>query len=181
MTEYQLDHATAADVPDIVRIVNGAYRGQDGVAGWTSEAGLIAGQRTDAAQVAALVAGTVAGDNPVVLVMRERPSKRVVATICLDQLEPERTELGMLSVDVTLQGGGAGKRLVALTEDYLLARGVTRACMTVVHARAELIAWYGRQGYLPTGATVAFPYDDPSVGQPLRDDLHFVVLEKQLA
>ncbi|WP_342050194.1 MULTISPECIES: GNAT family N-acetyltransferase [unclassified Cupriavidus] len=175
MTAYQLDRATPADADAIVRIVNGAYRGQDGQAGWTSEAGLIAGQRIDAAQVARLIGA----DNPTVLVMRATGGP-VVATVCADRLDAGRTELGMLSVDVALQGGGAGKRLIALTEDWLRARGVAVACMTVVHARTELIAWYGRQGYLPNGETVPFPYDDPSVGLPLRDDLHFVVLEKPL-
>ncbi|NYI01944.1 GNAT family N-acetyltransferase [Cupriavidus plantarum] len=176
MTEYLLDLATPADADDIVRIVNGAYRGQNGTAGWTSEAGLIAGQRTDATQVERLIGA----GNPTVLVMRDGDTGRIVATVCADRLAADRTELGMLSVDVAWQGGGAGKRLIALTEAWLRERGVTVASMTVVHARTELIAWYGRQGYLPNGETVAFPYDDPAVGRPLRDDLYFVVLEKRL-
>ena len=47
--------------------------------------------------------------------------------------------------------------------------------MTVVHIRDTLIAWYQRRGYVLTGETLPFPYGDPP-----RDDLSFVVLEKAL-
>ena len=46
--------------------------------------------------------------------------------------------------------------------------------MTVIHRRTELIAWYERRGYAPTGETRPFPVDPP---QPQLD---FVVLEKAL-
>ena len=52
--------------------------------------------------------------------------------------------------------------------------------MTVIHTRAELLAFYGRRGYLPTGRTKPFPYGDERFGRPLRDDLCFVVIEKAL-
>lgn len=52
--------------------------------------------------------------------------------------------------------------------------------MKVVNVRDELIAWYGRRGYAPTGETAPFPYGDDRFGQPLRDDLSFVVLQKTL-
>ena len=52
--------------------------------------------------------------------------------------------------------------------------------MTVVQLRAELIAWYERRGYRPTGETRPFPYGDERFGTPRRDDLQFVVLHKRL-
>ena len=52
--------------------------------------------------------------------------------------------------------------------------------MTVMNIRATLIAWYERRGYTLTGETKPFPYDDQRFGRPLRDDLHFVVLQKDL-
>ncbi len=52
--------------------------------------------------------------------------------------------------------------------------------MTVVHVRETLILWYQRRGYTLTGETKPFPYGDNRFGTPLRDDLHFVVLEKVL-
>jgi hypothetical protein len=52
--------------------------------------------------------------------------------------------------------------------------------MTVVALRDSLIAWYGRRGYHPTGERRPFPHHDARFGEPLRDDLDFVVLEKPL-
>jgi hypothetical protein len=52
--------------------------------------------------------------------------------------------------------------------------------MTVIQVRDTLIAWYERRGYSLTGETKPFPYGDDRFGRPLRNDLHFVVLEKTL-
>jgi hypothetical protein len=52
--------------------------------------------------------------------------------------------------------------------------------MTVIFLRTTLIAWYERRGYRLTGEIEPFPYGDERHGRPLRDDLHFVVLEKHL-
>jgi len=52
--------------------------------------------------------------------------------------------------------------------------------MTVIRQRPELIAWYERRGYRLTGERRSFPYGDERFGQPNRDDLEFVVLEKTL-
>ena len=43
--------ALASDVDGIVPLVNSAYRGEAAQAGWTHEAGLLDGQRTDAASL----------------------------------------------------------------------------------------------------------------------------------
>ena len=48
------------------------------------------------------------------------------------------------------------------------------AIAPVIDARSDLIAWYERRGYRPTGETRPFPIDPP------RPDLDFVVLEKGL-
>jgi hypothetical protein len=52
--------------------------------------------------------------------------------------------------------------------------------MIVMNIRHTLIAWYQRRGYALTGETVPFPYGDSRFGEPKRDDLSFVVLEKRL-
>src|SRR5581483_3287620 len=48
--------ATAEDVPQIVALVESAYRGDASRAGWTTEADLLEGQRTDPEGVAEIVA-----------------------------------------------------------------------------------------------------------------------------
>jgi hypothetical protein len=52
--------------------------------------------------------------------------------------------------------------------------------MHVVNVRDALIAWYLRRGARKTGETEPFPYGDDRFGAPLRDDLSFLVLEKDL-
>ena len=52
--------------------------------------------------------------------------------------------------------------------------------MTVIDIRDSLIAFYQRRGYVRTGIHKAFPYGDERFGIPLRDDLRFEVLEKDL-
>jgi hypothetical protein len=52
--------------------------------------------------------------------------------------------------------------------------------MTVIEQRPELLGWYERRGYQRTGATEPFPYGNPRFGEPRRQDLRFLVLEKSL-
>jgi hypothetical protein len=50
----------------------------------------------------------------------------------------------------------------------------------VLSGRDPLMAWYERRGYALTGETQPFPYGDARIGKPLRDDLYFVVMEKDI-
>jgi hypothetical protein len=52
--------------------------------------------------------------------------------------------------------------------------------MTVIIQREELIAWYERRGYRPTGELRPFPSADPRFGLPRRNDLAFAVLVRDL-
>lgn len=168
--------AIHADVDDILTLVNAAYRGIGAKAGWTSENGIVSGTRVDAASIESLLAqaGTV------ILLMRRQASERPVGCIVV-RLEDDATcELSMFAIHPDQQAGGLGRTLLTAAETYAYSNGARTAELTVVHVRDTLIAWYERQGYRHTGATKAFPYDDPSLGQPLLDDLHFVVLAKTL-
>jgi len=51
--------------------------------------------------------------------------------------------------------------------------------MRVIRQRTDLIAWYERLGYRPTGETLPFPYDEPGVVVK-RKDLEFMVLAKPI-
>lgn len=66
--------------------------------------------------------------------------------------------LGLLCVDPLLQAGGLGRQLIAAAEQT--ARSdfhARRMTMTVIEQRLELIAYYRRRGYEPTGRRVDFP------------------------
>ena len=166
--------ADAADVPAIVDLVESAYRGDASRVGWTTEADLLDGQRTDADAVAATVAS---GSSIVLLAVAE--DGNLLACCQLEPHDQGVCHFGMFAVRPTQQGGGVGRKLLAAAETYARDEfGSTTMEMSVIAQRAELIAWYERRGYARTGATQPFPYGDERFGLPRRDDLHFVVLEK---
>jgi GNAT superfamily N-acetyltransferase len=79
------------------------------------------------------------------------------------------------------QGAGLGRQLLTAAEDYARIHWHSSAVrMTVIAQRPELLAWYARRGYTPTGGTEAFPYDDIRFGEPQRPDLVLNVLRKLL-
>lgn len=175
ITAADLRPAIDADVPDIVALMNRSYRGAGGDAGWTSEVGYIDGERTSEALLREEMAAKPDGK---VLVWRALGV--IQACVWVEPLGKNAWYLGSLTVDPRLQNSGVGRQLLAASETWVRQQGGTEISMTVVQVRESLIAWYGRRGYHPTGETEPFPYDDARFGVPRRDDLHFVVLRKEL-
>ncbi|HVU61011.1 MAG TPA: GNAT family N-acetyltransferase [Mycobacteriales bacterium] len=172
--------ATAADVEAIVALVESAYRGEASRAGWTTEADLLDGQRTDADTVAATIA---ASDRRVLLAFEAEALEAEALVGCceLRRLPQATAYFGMFAVVPTLQGGGVGGELLTEAESVVRREWqATRMEMTVIAQREDLIAWYERRGYRRTGATEPFPYGDERFGLPRRDDLFFERLAKPL-
>ncbi|WP_055622229.1 GNAT family N-acetyltransferase [Streptomyces sp. JHA19] len=166
--------ATDADVDSIVALVESAYRGDSSRAGWTTEADILEGQRTDPEGVLQVVKSP---DSRLLTVERDG---RIVACC---QLEHRGTYayFGMFAVSPELQGAGLGKVIIAEAERQARATwGVTEMHMTVISVRNDLIAWYERRGYRRTGRMTPFPYGDERFGIPQRDDLQFELLVKEL-
>jgi len=176
MAPVDIRFAILADVPAIVALVTSAYRGDASRAGWTTEADLLDGQRTDEEEVRGLVEDPAGG-----VVLAEGDG---VLVACCHVMRAAKGEgyFGMFSVSPTLQGGGVGRVVLDAAERVLAERFACTVCaMTVIEQRAELIAWYERRGYRRTGETKPFPYGDERFGIPRRPDLRFVVLAKSLA
>jgi GNAT superfamily N-acetyltransferase len=168
--------ATRDDVASVVALVESAYRGDASRAGWTTEADLLDGQRTDAAAVEALID---APDSRVILGCDEDGA--LLACCHLERHADDATYFGMFSVVPTAQGGGLGRAMLAEAERVAREEwGATTMRMTVIKQRDDLIAWYLRRGYEATDELHAFPYGDERFGIPRRDDLEFRVLTKRL-
>lgn len=178
MTALAFRDATAADVAAVVALTQSAYRGAASRVGWTTEADLLDGQRTDADEVSALVA------NPDVHLLLAQRDGRVEASCVLEHLAGEHTGdayFGMFSVRPEAQGHGTGRALLAEAERIARTEWHSPVMrMTVIDVRSELIAWYERRGYRRTGEHKPFPYGDAHFGIPKRGDLRFEWLVKTL-
>lgn len=169
--------ATSADLPAVSDLVNSAYRGDSSRQGWTTEADYLGGQRTDPATLAEDLA---AQPDAVLLTLRDDPAGPLLGSVWLEPKQADLWYLGMLTVRPDLQARRLGRELLGAAEAYAAARGAQRIRMSVVNIRDTLIAWYERRGYVRTGETAPFPYGDLRFGEPLRDDLAFILMEKAL-
>lgn len=163
-----------ADVEAIVSLVESAYRGEGSRAGWTTEADLLDGQRTDVAEVSALIA------DPRCRILLAHDEDGLVGSVLLRD-EESGAHIGMFAVRPTAQRNGIGRALLAEAERiarHELKRKTAR--MTVLAQRPELLAWYGRRGYRSSDQREPFPYGDSRSGLPRRADLVFEVLVKTL-
>ena len=169
---FTLATATPADAPRLTALVNCAYRGAPARQGWTAEAHLLDGPRIDEAGLLELLA-----------------APKAALLLCLGaageplgcfhaRADAGRLHLALLAVAPDAQGRGVGRFLLRAAEAYGVRHGCTVSKMLVISARPELLAYYGRRGYRPTGATKPFPAD-PRFGTP-KQPLTLLVLEKPL-
>jgi ribosomal protein S18 acetylase RimI-like enzyme len=167
--------AAEQDAQAIADLLNSAYRGESSRAGWTTEADFLAGQRTDTQAVAAIIA------SPAQWFLLGERDNMLLGSVCLERADARSCHFGMFAVRPELQGQGMGKRFLAEAEGFARDRlGCVTMRMLVITLRAELIAWYERRGYRRTGELDVFPYGDERFGIPLRDDLKFEVMSKNL-
>ncbi|WP_260483095.1 GNAT family N-acetyltransferase [Sphingomicrobium flavum] len=166
--------ANPQDRDALLALIQSAYRGESSRAGWTTEADLLGGQRTDPEGLDAIFA------NPKQTLLAARQDGDLVGCIALTDKGAGRHYFGMLTIAPTQQGAGLGKQLLAAAEQQARDAGASVMEMWVIKQRADLIAWYERRGYLATGRHEPFPMADPRFGLPKRDDLEFAVFEKPL-
>ena len=172
---YATRFATDRDVEKIVNLVQSAYRGAASRAGWTTEADLLDGQRTDAEEVSALM------QQPDSYMLLCEQQGELLASVHL-QDRVEFAYLGMFAVRPEMQARGVGKFLLTEAEHIVFDSWRRELLqMTVISLRQDLIAWYRRRGYRLTDEFVDFPYGQPRYGIPKRDDLVLQVLVKSVS
>ncbi len=160
------------DAPELAQLVNAAYRGDTGRQGWTTEADLIEGTRTDAELLKAVI------EKPGSMILKYVEDEKITACVELRK-EDDKLYLGMLTVNHTLQGKGIGKKLLKAAEEEAAKLECNAIFMFVLTVRKELIDWYVRHGYHDTGKRKPFSFTDPRLGFP-KMPLEFMILEKNL-
>ncbi len=164
--------ASVADAPALDQLVNSAYRGDSSRQGWTTEADLLSGTRTDVNAIIQLI------EQPDTIVLKYEEESELLGCVELKN-ENGKLYLGMLSVKPNLQGKGIGKQLLKAAETEAAKLKCTSLFMTVISVRKELIDWYVRHGYKATGERKPFAFNDPRFGI-VKQPLEFIVLEKIL-
>lgn len=164
--------AIVEDAPELNTLVNSAYRGDSSRQGWTTEADLLDGTRIDATGIAELI------QTQDTTLLKYVGEGEILGCVELKKNE-DKLYLGMLTVRPNLQGKGIGKELLKAAEDEARNQLCSSIFMTVISVRKELIDWYMRHGYQPTGERKPFAFTEPRFGQP-KMKLEFVVLEKKL-
>jgi len=168
--------ARSQDIPRIVALINSAYQSESGKRDWTAAADLLDGERTDAEELARLLAEEGS------MILLAEIDGEPVASAHLEK-HAEGAYLGMLAVSPNWQGGGIGRRLLAAAEEKAAREwGAGKMLMTVITLRESLIAYYGRFGYVRTGRVQAFqPFLSPGKqAMPMLPDLFLEYLEKPL-
>ncbi|NDL65673.1 GNAT family N-acetyltransferase [Acerihabitans arboris] len=171
----ELSIATEDVLDNVAELVNQAYRGIS-APDWTSEVGLIDGPRTNRLALQEMIKN----DASTILLALDRASGRLTGCVALSPLDHGEWYLSMLAVDPQSQSSGNGKSIMTGAEDFARGAGARSLKISVINVRQKLIEWYERRGFVKTGHTEAFPYDDPGVGVPLRGDLALVTLTKSL-
>ena len=164
--------ANENDIPALNVLINSAYRGEGSKQGWTTEADLLDGIRTDEEGLKELMNQ----ESSVILKFTE--GNQVQGCVHLKQ-EENKLYLGMLTVSPQLQNKGIGKILLAAAENEAQRQNCIAVFMSVISKRTELINWYEKHGYVNTGKKKPFPENDPRFGIP-KVKLEFIILEKEI-
>jgi ribosomal protein S18 acetylase RimI-like enzyme len=164
--------ACKEDISALVKLLNGAYRGEGSRQGWTTEADMVAGDlRTDETNMNELM------QMPGAVFLKYVDDNNKIEGCVFLHIREGKLYLGMFCVSPALQNKGIGKQIMAAAELYARSRGCPAVFMRVISIRHELMAWYERQGYYKTGERQ--PFDDTKFGTA-KKPIQFVVLQKDL-
>lgn len=135
--------ATAADVCDVVTLVNTAF----------SVETFLEGTRTDESRIAEMLGR---GE----FLVAEDENGNIVGSVYTEARgNPGNPSgyLGMLAVDPAQQGKGLGRTLAEAAEARARSHGCKQMDIDVLSPRTDLIPFYRKLGYLETGTAVFHP------------------------
>jgi len=120
--------AKIEDAQKICDLVNSAYRGDSSKVGWTTEADILGGQRTDPEKIQEMI------EDPTSSIELAVEDDELLGCIYLKK-ETGYLYFGMLTVKPTLQNKGVGKLLLNQMEKLAKDWGINKIRMTVINVR----------------------------------------------
>lgn len=167
--------AKQINAEQIAQLINSSYRGETSRIGWTTEADILDGLRTNTAEVERIIKS----ENAFILI--GMLDDEVVATICCEQQKlglKKTVHFGMIAVKPNLQNKGYGKKLINAAEATSIRKWQVESFqMAVISMRLELIEFYERRGYIRTGEFTEFPVNS-DLWRPKVEDLNLLYLAK---
>ncbi|QNH63952.1 GNAT family N-acetyltransferase [Hymenobacter sediminicola] len=172
LPSLRISFASESAIPALVELVNRAYRGETSRQGWTTEADLLDGPRTDEADLRNHL--TAPGTT---FLLAYNSAGQLLGSVYLKKQHPD-LYLGMLAVDPAQQAHGIGRKLLLAAEAYARQVGCASILISVISVRHELIAWYERQGFRATGEVLPFSIDaSPSIP---KQTLHLLLMRRKV-
>jgi N-acetylglutamate synthase-like GNAT family acetyltransferase len=162
--------AKTGDIPELVLLINKAYKGEGSKKAWTSESNLFDGLRTNENVLTELLS-----DENAIIFKYVNDSGAIIGCVYMQKQESQ-IYLGLLSVSPDIQAASVGKQLLIAAEEYAQEKKCNKIVMSVITIRHELVEWYKRRGYYPTGVK---PFPQDKVNIP-NQKLELVMLEKKI-
>jgi ribosomal protein S18 acetylase RimI-like enzyme len=153
-------YATSGDIPELVRIINLAYRVEDF---------FIDGDRTNTTDVQSRLVAPGA-----CFIVIDAPDARSLAGAVWVETHGDRGHFAVLSVDPAFQGQGLARLMIEAVEDHCRKAGCSALDLEVVDLREELPAFYTRFGFR-AASTAPFPSREK-----LTRPAHLILMSKPL-
>ncbi|KAF7118669.1 hypothetical protein CNMCM5793_008207 [Aspergillus hiratsukae] len=168
--------ATPSDAPQIQQLIQSAFRTEDTRPNWTGDTTLASNFRIDVNDILT----TITTPNSAFLLATDTTGILIACIGISRRADADLARFFMLAVDDAYQRGGIGRKVLAYAEEYCRRLwGVNKGGLNALSTRRELILWYMRCGYRPTGELTPFPVEQ-FTDIALPEDLCFVEMEKEL-
>ncbi len=197
----RLRYANSSDIEQILELVNRSYRGESSRVGWTTEADLLDGQRTDHPMLESLLNQSNnfifliecqahllhqdISDDSLITILKQivgpDKSKKILVACAHLELTEMGLYFGMLSVHPCIQSFGLGRFCIEQFKALAKSKDASRVWMTVIEQRQDLIAYYERRGFIRTGFVHPFPNHDPRYGISKVGDLKLIEMDQKIS